>query len=222
MTLAKLQLYTKVSAAIFVLVLYGVVSYSVGKISAGDNDAQVKGASTKVKEDPVERPQPYTDVQSTKIIGSSVKLCSNTTAGFGVSYPNDWFTTYNSPNEQCTFFAPYTFVVPQSADDNLTPIKITPIDASKWEDTVKFYENPNEFRNVKTSQNIDVNSHLAKRVEAESTGTGSVPRGFILIDYLVFDAKVPLVVSYVQKQDKDDIGQIDTVLKEMVESLKFL
>ena len=200
---------------------YGAASYSLGKINANNNLNQVKGISTKIKEDPIEKPLPYNDVQSSKVIGSSVKLCSNTTFGFEISYPNDWFTTYNSNESQCTFFAPFTFVIPQSVEDNLTPIKIAVINSADWENTLKFYENPNEFRNVKSVQNIDINSRLIKKVETESTGYGNLPKGLISLYYLVFDAKNPLIIAYTQKDDKENVDQNETVLKEMAQSLKF-
>lgn len=221
MTLAKFQLYTKLSLIVIGMCLYGVATYSLGVISASNNLAKVKGVSTKVKEDPIEKPLPYSDIQSAKVIGSSVKLCSNTQAGFELSYPNDWFTTYNSDDHQCTFFAPYTFVLPQSIDDGVTPVKIEVVKPDSWDGTVKFYENPNEFNNVKTAQNLAGSGRSVKRIETESTGTGSIPSGFTAVYFLVFDAKSPLVVSYTQRDQKDDVVKNEKVVGDMVESLKF-
>ena len=221
MTLAKFQVYVKVSVFLMALLVYSAATYSLGRISANDNSERVQGISTNIDDDKIDKPLPYTDIQSAKIIGSAVKLCSNTALGFEVSYPNDWFTTYNSIDNQCSFFAPYAFVIPESSKDNLTPVKIEAIDAAEWESTSKFYENPNEFSNVITIQNLDINSRSVKRIETESTGYGSTQEGLATIYYLVFDAKSPLVISYSQGKKEEDISTYQSVLQELLESLKF-
>lgn len=203
------------------LVVYSAGTYSLGRISANDNSQRVRGVSTNINDDEIDKPLPYTDIQSAKIISSAVNLCANTAFGFEVSYPNDWFTTYNSTEDQCSFFAPYTFVIPESSKDDLTPVKIEAVDAAQWESTSKFYENPNEFSNVRTIQNLDINLRSVKRIETESTGYGNTQEGLVTIYYLVLDAKSPLVISYFQRQKEEDISTYQSVLQELVESLKF-
>ncbi|OGD97297.1 hypothetical protein A3A49_01190 [Candidatus Curtissbacteria bacterium RIFCSPLOWO2_01_FULL_38_11b] len=222
MTLAKFQLIVKLSFVVLAILVYGLITFSIGKTSANNNSSnRVKGASTKTDVDKLDKPLPNNDVQSTKVVGSSVKLCANTTFGFEVSYPNNWFTTYNTSDEQCSFFAPYSFIIPQSVKDNLTPIKIETLNVADWENTLKFYENPNELHNVKTVQNININLRPVKKIETESTGFESTPEGLIAIHYLVFDANSPLLISYTQKDQNENINENKIVLEDMLETLKY-
>ena len=206
------------------LALYGSLTFILGKDYSKftnflkTNLQEEKGQ--KAIENPIERPLPYADIQSGSVISSFVKLCSNTTFGFEITYPKDWFTTYDSDEQRCTFFAPFSFIINSKTESSLIPIKIEVVNIDQWLDTVKFYENPNDFQNVESSQNILIVGKSIKKIKAISTGLGTIPRGFIKISHLVFDAKTPLVIYYQQHDAAEDTAIYEKIIEEMTESLK--
>jgi hypothetical protein len=159
-------------------------------------------------------------VQSSQVLASYIKLCSNTSLGFELAYPKDWFTSYNDSKDQCLYFAPFSFVLPQVLDQEITPISIKIVKSDEWEETVKLYENPNEFYNVITSNNLEINGRSVKQIKSTSTGASNLQRGFTRTSYLIFDSKTPMVISYSQLEDKDDTSQYEKILEDMVSSLK--
>jgi len=160
-------------------------------------------------------------VQSARIIASSIKLCSNTKNGFEISYPTNWFTTYNKEEEKCSYFAPYSFVVPEYVEKEFVPIEIKALTLEEWEPTVKFFENPNEFQNVISTQNVEIEGKLVHKIESASTGNGSSQKGFVQVVYLIFDSRTPLELKYTQLDSKDDVENIKGVLEEMAKSVKY-
>jgi len=222
MTLAKLKSSLRASLTITFLVVYALGFYLLGKNSSLVPRFSVKGTSTQQTiETPLESPIPAADTQSATITSSFVKLCANTVYGFELSYPKDWFTTYNNEQERCNFFAPYSFVVPYETANFLIPIRLEVIKPEDWPGNVKFHENPNDFYNVVSSQNVEVEDRSAKRVEAVSTGNSSIPRGFIKITYLIFDAQNPMIITYQQTGDKENIEALKDVLSQTVSSIRY-
>lgn len=205
------------------LLLYGGVFYLLGSSQSGiinfirDNFRQ----NQKTVENPIERPLPYADTQSGSVISSYVKLCSNTFYGFELSYPKDWFTTYDSEDQKCTLFAPFSFVINTKADNVLIPIRIEVVSIDQWLDTVKFYENPNDFQNIQTTQNILLNDKSVKKIEAISTGFGLIPKGLKKISYLILDSETPLVIYYQQNDPAEDTKNYEKIVEEMVSSLRY-
>lgn len=203
------------------IIVYGLVAFTVGKTTAG-NDGKVEGVSIDDQQDKIlEKPIPSDDIQSNKIHTKFLKFCANTAFGFELAYPSDWFTTYNSEDEQCKFFAPYSFIVPEFIDKNFVPINLETLNSEEWLGTVSFFENPNDFYNIISSKNIEINGRLVKEIEAQTTGEGTLPKGFIALHYLVFDGEKPIRFSYYQLAESDDIIANKVVLKEIVESLKY-
>ncbi len=196
------------------------MAFTVGKIAAGDNQ-KVEGVSTDSQENVLEKPLPISDIQSTEILAKSLNFCSNTTHGFEIAYPSDWFTTYNTQDQQCTFFAPYSFIVPQFVDEDFVPINLEVFSSENWLSYVSFYENPNDFYNIISSNNIEVNGRLVREIETQTTQEGHLPRGFTAVHYLLFDGEKPIRLSYHQLDEKEDILAMRTVLKEMIDSLKY-
>lgn len=222
MTLARFKKQLKISALIAFFAIYGATFYLLGKSNSITEIIKVKGASTKqVLDTPVESPVPYSDTQSAKVSSSFVKLCSNTVYGIEISYPKDWFTTYNSEEEKCTFFAPYSFVVPYETSTFLVPIKVKIINPAQWVDTVKYYENPNDYFNVNSSENLEINGKSVKKIELTSTGGGLVERGFKNTTYLIFDQRIPTIISYQQLEKDEDVKKSKEVLDEIVNSAKY-
>lgn len=220
LTLTRFKRHLKVGSVFTFLVLYGSVFYFLGKSSSLANLIKIKGVTTqKSVESPIESPNPDTDVQSANISASFVKLCANTLYSFSVSYPKDWFTTYNTEAEKCTFFAPYSFVVPQETSSFLIPIKIELAQPQDWPNTVKLHENPNDFQNVISSENLEINGRPAKKITSSSTGNGQISRGLAKVTYLVFDRTRPIVISYQQTEEKEDVQSAKIILTDLVSSI---
>lgn len=230
MTLSSFKNRSKYSILISFLVLYGVTAFiagttfKMGYLTKIKDLWLIKREQTKNKSNfalPVASPLPYADQQSGSIIGSYVKLCSNATYSFEVSYPKDWFTTYNSDIDKCTYFAPYSFTVFIEPSLNVVPIKLGIIEPQDWQSTVKFYENPNDFQNVISSQSIEINGRSVQKIKAQTTGQESLNRGLVKISYLVFNSRLPLVFTYQQLSEKDNTGDFEKILEEMVRSLNY-
>lgn len=230
MTLSSFKNRSKLTIAVGFLIAYGLVSYTIGL-------SVQTGYLTKIKDHLIFNPQPSkskstlatpvdpllpsSDEQSGTVIGSYVKLCANTEYSFEISYPKDWFTTYDNQKDKCTYFAPYSFTVLTDPGANIVPIKIEVVEPEKWESTVKFYENPNDFQNVISSQNIAVNGRSIQKIKAQTTGQESLERGLIKISYLVFNSRLPLVFTYQQLDQKDNVEEFDKNLEDMVSSLNY-
>ena len=222
MTLSGLKFKIKVLALLVICILYGTGAYFLGKSSGIGNLLKIKGIATrKAIEAPVESLIPYSDSQSGLVIPSYVKLCANTIYGFEVAYPKDWFTTYLTDNQKCNFFAPYSFVIPKDTASNFVPVKIEAVKVEEWPGVIKFYENPNDFQNVVSIQNIQSDTRIVREIKTETTGFGILPKGYSSVFYLVFDAKIPLVVSFEQLSDKDNIDFMQKNVEGMVKSLKY-
>lgn len=222
MTLASLKFKIKALLIITVLVIYGVGAYFLGKTSDIGNIFKIRKEAQKNAIDvPIESLVPYADIQSGAVISSYVKLCANTVYGFEMTYPKDWFTTYLTDEQKCNFFAPYSFVVPKDTNGNFVPIKIEVAEVDQWPGLIKFYENPNDFRNIISVQNLQSGGPLIRKIKASTTGEGILPRGYIILNYLVFDSKKPTVVSYQQLSEEDDIASFEKVTEDIANSLRF-
>lgn len=207
------------------MAVYGLGFYLLGSTSLKDSAAQllkIKGVSTKASPtSPLESPIPASDTQTASIIASYVKLCSNATYGFELSYPKDWFTTYNADDQKCTYFAPYSFTVPESTDIQFTPIYLEVIQPQDWGGTVKYYSNPNDFQNILSVQNIEVNGRSVQKVKAQATGKGSTVKGFAKVTFLISDSRNSIVITYAQQDAGEDIGANEKVLEDMARSLQY-
>lgn len=204
------------------MVFYGLGAFFWGKHSSNSISDLVKGVRTQSNIDgKIERPQPYLDTQSGAVIASYVNFCSNTAYSFQLSYPKDWFTTYNDKYQECTFFAPFSFVVPSYVEHDIVPIHVVAVAPSEWQSTVKLYENPNDYQNVLTSKNIEINGKSVEVIDSASTGNGFVPMGFTKKSYLIFDAQVPLAIYYQQMNANEDTNSMEKVLNDIVISLKY-
>ena len=207
---------------IIFLIVYGLGFYLLGKNSSLVNNLKIKGIKTqKTKDTPLNSPVPAADTQTSTITAAFVKLCANTVYGFQVSYPKDYFTTYNSDDQKCTFFAPYSFVVPYDTTTFQIPIKIQIVKPADWNGDVNFYTTPNDFQNIVSVEDTTVGDKSVKKIEATETGQGSTQRGFVETTYLVFDDKNPLILTYQQQDPKEDTDAAQKVLEEMVGSVSY-
>lgn len=222
MTLHKFQKVIKGGFVLLVIAVYGAVAFSVGKVAANDTSTEVKEVKSGSNgKQIIQNPIPSTDFQSNEIMSSSVKLCSNTHYGFEISYDSNWFTTHNSEDQKCTFFAPYSFVVPEFIEGNFAPVNLEVIEPDNWLSTLQFYENPNDFYNINSSQNIEFNGRLIKKIKTTATGSGSTPRGYSAVHMLLFDGEKPIRLSYTQLEENDDINSIESKLLDMVGNIKY-
>lgn len=222
MTLKEFKKSLKLSSVIIFLVAYGVGTYSIGKSANITSILKVSGVSTqKPIEAPVESPVPYTDTQSSKVMASFVKLCSNTLYGFEVSYKKDWITTYNTEADKCMYFAPYSFVLPYETSSFLIPIKIEIVNPDDWAGTVKFNENPNDFYNIISTEDVEIGGRTVKKIESKSTGAGQVSRNFVKTTYLIENEKLPIVLTYQQLEEKEDVADTKSTVEDMVASLNY-
>ncbi|MBI2040425.1 hypothetical protein HYT18_05135 [Candidatus Microgenomates bacterium] len=223
MTLTSFKHHLKLSGILILLICYALGFYLLGKYSVFGNIVKFKENTSGGKnslERPVESPVPYADIQSGKVISSFVKLCSNTFWGYELAYPKDWFTTYNNDSQKCVFFAPYSFVVPADTSFFISPIRIEIINTADWQETLKFYQNPNDFQNVLSSESIQINDRPVQKIKATTTENGQLSRGFTKITYLIFDSEIPIAIVYQQLDEKEDVKLFEDVLLEMAGSLR--
>ncbi len=226
LTLTNLKKHIRLFSLFAFLVFYGITSFYVGrnfsfsvnKFLGSDSTQQNKASGI---DSPVQSPLTENDTQAGNVISTYVKLCANATYSFEIAYPKDWFTTYNEDGEKCRYFAPFSFIVPSKTDNTFVPINVEIGNPDSWQETVKFYENPNDFYNVSTSENVEIANSPAKKIKAHTTEEGSLPKNFIRISYLVFDSKSPLVLTYQQTNDDEDTEKMEGILLEMASSLRF-
>jgi len=221
LTLGIFKTRIKQITIVSALFVYGLTAFLLGRVTVKNNFIDFKKSKSSEVIRPVETSPPNTDIQSGAVISSFAKLCSNTVYSFEIVYPKDWFTTFNTEPEKCTFFAPFSFVVPQDITDFSIPIKIEVVKSDNWLQTAKFYQNPNEFQNVISVQTIQINEKSVQKIEAQTTGKGFLSRGFTIIRYLIADSNTPLVISYQQLNEKENTKMYEDALSEMISSLNF-
>ena len=209
-----------------VLVIYGAGLYLLGstnflqKLLHLQDFIKVKGTSAKSDlNKPIESTVPSADSQSNLINSSYIKRCSNTKIGFEITYPKDWFTTYNTEDQRCTFIAPYSFTVPQDTANFTVPIKVEIYKPGEWAGIGKFYENPNDFQNIISIQNMEINGKSVAKIKAVTTGVGLQPKGLAKISFLYPDSKLPMIVIYQQQDTQENTSQMEDVLEEIVRSI---
>ncbi len=219
MTLTRLKSNFKLAATIAVFLVYSIGLFFLGhtynKTQQAPNSAQTQEVAGNLQ-----KPLPQNEIQSAKVLASSVKLCSNTVYSYQLAYPNNWFTTYNKDPDACSYFAPFSFILPEVVDRDITPITIKRIDPKQWEETVKSNQNPTEIYNVEKSQKINVNGKLGQFLRLTSTGT-IITTGFVKDIYFLPDENNPLEVSYTQQASKENVADMEKILKDLVDSLKF-
>lgn len=220
MTLTKLKSNFKVAVIVAAFSLYSLSLFLLGQKITLSNAEKDLSSQPKTVADRIQKPLPQDNTQTTQVLSSYVKLCANTTNSYQVSFPKDWFTTYNQKDEECRYFAPYSFVLPASPDSDFTPITIKLIDKDAWEQTLKDIQNPSELFNIISSKNLEINGKPVKYIESQSTGNLK-PKGFVKISYLIFDSKKPVDISYSQLDEKEDVTNVKDVLKNIVDSFKY-
>lgn len=223
MTLASFKYNIQVVSFIAIILLYTGVVFVAGRNSGTSTGEAAAGqTNSKTLSSAIESPQSREDsALSSKVLASFVKLCSNTALGFEVAYPRDWFTTYNTPQDQCKYFAPFSFVIPEGAQDEVTPLTIKIIPPNEWDTTIAFYENPSELYSVKSVENSQINGNLTRKIESVSTGESTLPRGFARVAYLIFDDQKPTVIVYNQLDNNDDLESMKKQADDMAASFKF-
>ena len=204
------------------MLVYAAGFYFFGKNSPEINLSHIKGVSTKkVIRSPVETPQPAADTQTAIITSSYVKLCANTIYSFEVAYPKDWFATYGSDDQKCSYFAPYSFVIPHDTSNFTTTIRVIVVNTDEWLGVTKFYENPNDFQNIISVKNIEVNGKSVRKIEAETTGSTQGEKGLVKISYLIANSEKPVIISYQQASKDEDIAANTKILEDMVSSFRY-
>lgn len=222
MTLAKFKKSIRLTLVIIFFVVYGLGFYLLGKNSSLVNDLKVMGEKNQiVPQSPIDSPEPYSDTQTSTITPSYVKLCANTVYSFQFSYPKDWFTTYNSEEQKCTYFAPYSFAVPYETSSFAIPVKVEVLNPADWQTTLSYWENPNDLHNVISSQDLQIDGRPIKKIELTSTGIGGKNRGFAETAYLIFDEKTPLAITYQQLDEKENTNDAKKVLDQIANSVKY-
>lgn len=223
MTLAVLKRHFKIAIFLGLVLVYGIGAFFLGKLGIPESLKRLKDTQGENRslDSKVDKPIPASDVTSAKVIHASVKLCSNSTLGFEIIYPKDWFTTYSAEDQKCLYFAPYSFVIPNNQEKPQVPINVEVENPENWSQALKFAENPNDFQNIVKTESLEINSQPANKVVGESTGQGAQVKGFKKITYLVFDPSRPLVFTYQQTDEKEDVGEMEKILDSMVLSLKF-
>ena len=207
------------------MLVYAVAFYLLGSQKSFNgiisSDGSNKSGDEKSLDLPINSPIPYADTQKGSVISSFVKLCSNVVESYEVSYPKDWFTSYSERLQECSFFAPYTFIVPADTNPFFVPVKLEVHNSADWPNIQKLYLNPNDFQNIVSIENKEIEGKSATKVRATATGNGSLQRGFINITYLIFDVDKPIVISYQQLDETEDAGKMEEGLGEIAASFKF-
>lgn len=230
MTLTSFKNRSKLGFLVLFLFLYGLSAFFLGLSEKSGylgkikNIFSLKNTASRSKSTlavPTDSTPPSSEEQSGSVIGSYVKLCSNTVYSFEVSYPKDWFTTYTSDEGKCTYFAPFAFTILNDPEANIVPIKIEVSTPENWESTVKFYENPNDFQNILSSQNLEINGKSVLKIKARIISREESKGGFIRTSYLVYNFRLPLVFTYQQISEKDNVDQFEKNLEDMVRSLNY-
>lgn len=225
LTLSSFKKHSRLTLLIVFLAVYALAFYLLGATSLKSNLAnllRVKGVATqKDIKSPLESPIPAADSQSASIISSYVKLCSNATYGFEISYPKNWFTTHNTDDQKCTYFAPYSFTVPYATDIQFTPIYIEVVKPLDWVGTQNYYTNPNDFQNILSIQNMEIGGKAAQKVKASLTAKNPATKGFSKVSFLILDSESPLVLTYQQQDAKEDVAASEKVLEDLARSLKY-
>lgn len=224
MTLTGVKRNIRLFSLLAFLVFYGFGLFVAGRYSKLDinplNNFPEKKADKAINT-PVNSTIQEEQSQNGNVISAYVKLCANTAYSFQIAYPKDWFTTYNDEEEKCRFFAPYTFIVPKVKDETFVPISIEVSSPEKWQETIKFYENANDFQNVISSENIDIALRAAKKITALTTGEGTLPKNYRKVSYLISDASYPVVITYNQTSANEDSKKMEEALGEMISSFKY-
>ena len=225
MSLHKFKKHLKFSSIAVFLLAYAIVFYVLG--SQKSIQGIIKSGELNKNEDeksldlPINSPVPYADTQTGRVIASYVKLCSNIVHSYEVSYPKDWFTSYNEKSQECSFFAPYAFVTPQDTSDFFIPVKIEVHTSSDWPGLQKFYLNPNDFQNIVSVENKEIDGKPVTKIKTAATGNGSQKRGFLGIYYLISDAEKPVVISYSQLDETEDVVKTEEGLDGIASSFKY-
>lgn len=224
MTLLSFKSYLKKLGLLSIVLVYSAGLFLLGRSQALDSllKFRVGSHSAVTPSKQVDLPIPYTDTQTGSVIGSVIKYCANTHFGFEVVYPKDWFTTYNLEPQKCTFFAPFSFVVPQDPSNFSVPIEIEVVISPDWSETLKFYQNPNDFQNVLSFENLEIGGREVQRIKTTSTGKDTLSRGLLKVSYLFFDDENPLVLTYQQLDANENIGDNEKIIDDMAKSLKFI
>lgn len=227
MTLSSFKKNSKFPILITFIVAYGAISYFLGRVDflknlQFDSIPKTKGEATQSNlNKPIDSPVPFADSQSTSIISSYIKRCSNTKLGFEVSYPKDWFTTYNTEDQRCTYFAPYSFTVPQDTSSFAVSVKIEIYNPEDFTGAQNFYENPNDFQNIISDQNVEINGKAVQKIKATTTGSGLIPKGLAIISFVYPDPELPMVLTYQQQGTQEDSAQMEKILEDVVRSVTY-
>lgn len=219
MTLTKLKTNFKLIALLTAFFLYSSGLFLLGRYTNWKLTSNAQGLKVN-EQNGVQKPQPENDTQSASVMGSTVKLCSNTMYSFQLAYPQDWFTTYNTKDQACNYFASYSFILPQIPSENITPITVRRLDPENWDIAVKSAQNPNDLYNIEKTQNTEIGGKPVQYVEAVSTGS-SIQRGFVKASFFIFDANNPLEITYTQLDEKENADENKKVLADIANSLKF-
>ena len=229
MTLTSFKNRSRLGFLILVLLLYGLSAFALGLSEKSGYLGKLKnilsfknsGNNKSTLAVPINSNPPSSEGQSGSVIGSYVKLCANSVFSFEVSYPKDWFTTYTNDEGKCTYFAPFTFTLLNDPDANIVPIKVEISTPEHWEATVKFYENPNDFQQIISSQNLEINGKSTLKIKARIASQEGFKGGLIKTSYLVYNFRLPLVFTYQQFSEKENIEEFERNLEDMVRSLNY-
>ena len=225
MSLHKFKKHLKFASITVFLLVYAVVFYILGSQKSIQGIIKYselnKNGNEKSLDIPINSPVPFADTQTGSVIASYVKLCSNIVHSYEVSYPKDWFTSYNEQSQECSFFAPYAFIVPQDTNDFFVPVKLEVYSILDWSNLQKLYFNPNDFQNIVSVENKEIEGKPVTKVRSSTTGNGSTKQGFLSIAYLIFDTDRPVVISYQQLDETEDIRKMEERIDEIASSFRY-
>ena len=90
-----------------------------------------------------------------------------------------------------------------------------------WSNLQKLYFNPNDFQNIVSVENKEIEGKPVTKVRSSTTGNGSTKQGFLSIAYLIFDTDRPVVISYQQLDETEDIRKMEERIDEIASSFRY-
>jgi hypothetical protein len=140
-------------------------------------------------------------------------VCTNTTLGFSISYPQSWQTTVGKEGS-CQFFDPKTNPNPTT---HLVTVALSQ-DQKIWDATKAAAERSDESQLVMSKSSLDVGGKEVQKIEVQATGVNSSPKGTQTVYYFLNDPKL-LIVTYLEPLGANTANR--EVLTTMIKSIKF-
>lgn len=141
--------------------------------------------------------------------------CTNTQAGFSISYPAGWKTNDGSVLPACSVFDPAPIQLPRESEIPFELAVVISAQDAPFEPEVK----SSQFERVLSSEPLKIAGKDAVRAEVEATGEGLADRGMRSLRYVIDLGNGRTLVAVTS--DTGSYAQEKEILAQMVETLSF-